>query len=118
MKLVRSCLILSVVGFLAAAGTAFAGAKQSLSFELFEPSSLGGKELSPGHYKVTWTGESDVKVDVLRGGKVVASAKGKFVERSTKAVEDAVVSRRDGSGMVLSEVRLGGRKSVLVLSAS
>lgn len=115
--MIRKSVFVSVV-LAAVAGVALAASRQSMSFELKEKTSLGGTEISPGRYKLTWTGDTDVQVEVVKGGKVVAAGKGRLVERERKSTDDAVVSRRHGSGMVLSEVHFGGKKSVLVLSES
>jgi hypothetical protein len=110
----------ALVSFLlvASAAVAFAAARQSMSFELREKTSFGGASLDPGQYKIAWTGSDTVAVEVIQGKKVVASGKGKIVERGEKAADDAVVSRRNGSGMILAEVRFSGKKSVLVLTES
>ncbi len=109
---------LFAVMILTVAGLAGAAPRQSMNFDLKEKTSLGGTEILPGRYKISWAGDTDVQVEVLKGGKVVAAGKGKRVERDRKSTDDAVVSRRNGSGMVLSEVRFGGKTSVIVLSES
>lgn len=114
--MIRRSVFASMI--LAVAGVAAAASRSSMSFDLKEKASLGGTEIAPGHYKITWTGDTDVQVEVLRGGKVVAAGKGKLVERDRKSADDPVVSRRHGSEMVLSEVRFGGKKSVIVRSES
>jgi len=99
------------------AAAAAAGPKQSLTVELRSPATLNGKELPAGTYKVSWTGEgSNVKVTFANGKKFTIETPGKFVERETQAVDDGVVSRKNGSGSLeISEVRFGGEKRVLVL---
>ena len=87
--------------------------------ELRSPATLNGKELPAGTYKISWTGEgSNVKVTFANGKKFTMETPGKFVERETQAVDDGVVSRKNGSGSLeISEVRFGGEKRVLVLGS-
>ena len=106
---------------LCAAVAAFAGSKQtSMRVELLSAATLNGKEIPAGSYKVAWTGEgSDVKVTFLNGKKVVGEASGKFIERSSKAREDGVVSVNNGSARpTISEIRFAGETRALSLSGS
>jgi len=103
------------------AAIALAGTKQETDVKILEKTSWNGKELTPGAYKIAWEGDSgDVKVSVMRGRDVVAQGQGRWEERSTPASDGGILARRDsGSGsMVLSEVRMAGKKSVLVLAGS
>jgi hypothetical protein len=96
-----------------------AESRQSVKVDLRDETSLGGTKVPAGKYRITWTtngAEADVKL--VQGDKVVATGKGKIVERDKAAEDDLVVSRRNGSGFAMSEVRLRGEKSVLVLQTS
>lgn len=110
--------VFSAAALLLVAGMAAAGSK-SVSVELREEISFNGTTLKAGKYKVSWTGDSELQVKVTSEGKVVAESRGRLEERKVRAEADAVVSRQDASGaLVLSEIRLGGKKSVLVFPAS
>lgn len=115
--------IAGVVGavVLCAAVAAVAGSKQtSMRVELLSPATLNGKEIPAGSYKVAWTGDtSDVKVTFLSGRKVVGEATGKFIERSSKAREDGLVSVSNGNGRpTISEIRFAGETRALSLAGS
>lgn len=99
---------------------AVAGTRQSMTVELRSASTLNGKEIAPGTYKVSWTGAGpEVKVSFLRGKKLVVEAPGKFVERNSKAADDGLVCRKGESGPpLISEIRFGGENRVLVLAGS
>ena len=101
------------------AGVALAGPRQSIRMDLDEGVMLAGKAIPAGSYKLTWEGEGDaVKVTVAQGKKVVAEAKGKFVDGGNKAAGDGLVWQKNGGNAVLSKVLLGGTSKVLVLPAS
>jgi hypothetical protein len=115
--------IAGVVGavVLCAAVAAVAGSKQtSMRVELLAPATLNGKEIPAGSYKVAWTGDgSDVKVTFLAGKKVVGETTGKFIERTSKAREDGLVSVNNGGGRpAISEIRFAGESRALSLSGS
>jgi hypothetical protein len=110
---------LATVFALGAPHAARAESRQSVKVDLRDETSLGGTRVPAGKYRITWTtsgAEADVKL--VQGDKVVATSKGKIVERDKAAEDDLVVSRRNGSGFAMSEVRLRGEKTVLVLQAS
>ena len=96
---------------------AVAAGRQSLNVDLTEETSLAGTKLAAGKYKISWTaGEAETQVKVTQGRKVVATGKAKRVERPQASPDDQVVSRKDASGaFALSEIRLRGEKSVLVV---
>jgi hypothetical protein len=119
MKNTRLIAFVSIVA-LTVAGSLFAATKKSVNVNLLSDMSLNGKELSAGHYKITWDeGSPETAVTVAKDGKVVAEGKGKLVERDTPALDDAVVSHKSANGSpTLSEIRFRGKKAVLVLSES
>lgn len=104
---------------LAAGANVAASASRSMSVEVKEPAKIAGQELPVGSYTIAWTGDTAVTFKVSKGRKVIAEGTGHFEERTTPAGHDSVVFRKDGAGHpVLSEIRFGGKKSVLVLAAS
>jgi hypothetical protein len=101
------------------AAVAFAGT-QSATLELPEATSLNGKELAPGRYKISWTGSGpEVAVTLAKSGKIVAEARGKLVAIGRKAEDDGVVLQKNpGGGTCLTKVLFSGKKDVLVFSGS
>ena len=99
---------------------AVAGTRQSTTVKVGSASTLNGKEIAPGTYKVSWTGAGpEVNVSFLSGKKLVVEARGKFVERNGRARHDGLVSRKGESGTpLISEIEFGGESRVLVLAGS
>jgi hypothetical protein len=92
--------------------SAFAAISGKANMSLTTPAQLGGKQLTPGNYKLQWTGEGDnVQVTVLSGKKEVATASAKLVDRPQAAPNDAVVKDNDGS---IKQVWFGGKKMSIV----
>ena len=115
----RLAVLAAVLGF-GLAPLAMASGRQSVTVDLKDDTSLGGTKIPAGKYKITWTASgAQAEVKVAQGKRVVATTKGKLVEQARPAADDQVVSRKDASGaFALSEVRLRGEKSVLLLGAS
>lgn len=111
-----AALALAATASLATAATK----QQSRSVEILDGTSWNGKQVPAGEYKIVWQADgADLKVTVMNGHHVVAEGRGRIEERSQKAPADAVVSRRDGSGvMAMAELQLGGKKEVLVFAGS
>ena len=119
--MMRSALYVSAFVFIATAGLAVAGTKQSMKVDILDTAVWSGKELAPGKYEVAWDGDNgNVKVTFLQGHKVVAEGQGRIEQRKSASEETGVMSRRDGSGgtPVLSEVRFAKKNTVLVLAGS
>jgi TRAP-type C4-dicarboxylate transport system substrate-binding protein len=115
-----------VAAFVATMALAFAGAaaaaaaadKGSVSLDLNSATSLAGQALPEGRYLVSWSTEGDAATVVFKSGKLKIEAKARVEQRSEAASDTAVVSRGAGSAKTVAEVRLRGKKDVLVLSAS
>ena len=105
---------------LSAAGLAAAEPTKSVRLKVLDDTSVNGKPVTAGDYKISWTeSNSEAQVTFAKDGKVVAEAHAKIEERSAASENDAIVSGKDGSGAsALLEIRLKGKKSVLVLSHS
>jgi len=105
---------------LATAGLLRADVKPPVRMPLLQPASVGGTDLAPGSYAISWTQTgADVKVTFARGKKVVAESTGKLVEREKPSAYGAIITRRDGSGKdVVSEIQFESSKRVLVLQGS
>ncbi|HSD30208.1 MAG TPA: hypothetical protein VLL75_23105 [Vicinamibacteria bacterium] len=96
---------------------AVAAGRRSLEVDLQDETSLGGTKVPAGKYKISWAGnEGETEVKVMRGRELVATGRGKLVERPQASPDDQVVSRKDATGaFVLSEIHVRGEKRVLVL---
>jgi hypothetical protein len=94
------------------ATSAFAANKGSLSVS--EAVNVNGKQLKAGDYKVTWEGAGpNVKVNIMKGNKVVATAPAQVVELSNAPSDNAAVVSNDGGRRSLSEIRFSGKKYAL-----
>jgi len=120
MKFTRTMQALAVVVLLLFAGSVLAADKGNQTrVTVLDPVMVNGKTLAPGEYKVTWEGSgSDVQVTFLQGKKVVATASAKVQPRDVAYDNTALVTRRDGNGLNLIEIRPQGRKEALALSGS
>lgn len=116
----RSVWITALALAVAASVAAAATKAQSKRVEILDSTSWNGKQLPAGEYKIVWQEDgTDLKVAVMSGRLVIAEGRGRIEEREAKAQTDAVVSRRNGSGaMALAELRLGGKKEVLVFAGA
>ena len=90
---------------------AVASAK-TFSVTLFEPSTVAGKELKPGNYKIE---VQDTKVIISNGKeRVEANAK---IEEGDKRFDSTTVRYTHGNGKLsIQEIRLGGTKQKLVFN--
>jgi hypothetical protein len=77
---------------------------------------INGSQVDPGRYEIKWASNSPTAVmTVLKGGKVVVEARGKFVEKGAKAEETVITTQQDGSGRsVLKEIQFRGRTQAIV----
>ena len=98
------------------ATSAFAANKTSKgSFEIYEPPTVSGHELTPGQYKVTWEGTGGaVQAMILSQGKLVATVPAHLTDLNQAERNDAVVSRKNDDGsQSLTQVDLRGKKCAL-----
>jgi hypothetical protein len=117
MKRSRILTVLTVLAVLAVSLNAFA-ATGNTTIKLYETKTLNGQELKAGEYKVKWErNSSDAEVTFLQGKKVVATVKGKFVDRGQAAQNNALVTKKNGSAHEeITELRFAGKTEVLVLA--
>lgn len=68
---------------------AFAGPKNSGDIKLNQTVQVGGTQLAPGEYKLTWEGSgSGATVNFIEGRKTVATAPARLVNKPTR--QDAI----------------------------
>ena len=97
---------------------AFAKDNHSGNFTLFETVRVGSTDLEPGHYKAEWTGAAnDVKVDILRDGKTVATVQGTIKNLEQPSPYDAVTTKTlENNTKALDEIDFNKRSEALVLA--
>jgi hypothetical protein len=85
------------------------------SFEISEPLTVGGHELKPGQYKVTWEGTAgDVQAMILSHGKLVATVPAHLTDLNKPEPHDAVESQKNDDGShSLNQVDFAGKKYAL-----
>jgi hypothetical protein len=120
MKYTRTMQALTAAILLLFAVSALAVDKgNKTTVTVIDPVMVNGKTLTPGDYTVTWEGSgSDVQVSFLHGKKVVATASAKIEPRDVAYDNTAYVTKKDGNGLDLVEIRPEGKKEALALSGS
>jgi hypothetical protein len=97
---------------------AFAKDSNSGKISLSSPTRIGSTELAPGDYKVEWSGPADaVKINVVKSGRVVATAEGRVKNLDQPSPYNAVTtSDLPGNTRKADEIDFSNRKEALVLS--
>ena len=101
------------VAALALSSAAFAGQgggrnDGSRWIQLKDAAMISGVTVRPGSYTLSWTrqhGSEDVNVTLRSGRKVVATAKGRWVESAEPSPYEALVYHGEGGLNELSEIR-------------
>jgi len=102
---------------LVAAGAWAADKGSSTTVKIFDAVVVNGKTLAPGEYKVTWEGSgSDVQVSFLQGKAVAATASATVVAQDSTNDRTATLTKQDGKGLELLEIRPQGKKATLRLA--
>jgi hypothetical protein len=85
------------------------------SFQVFEPLSVSGHQLAPGHYKLTWDGTgSSVELMILSQGKLVATVPARLIELGQAGRENATESHKNDDGsQSLTQIDFAGKKYAL-----
>jgi hypothetical protein len=99
------------IAVLAMTTAAFAGSNaHKNNFQLFDSAQINGTDLPAGDYTAKWEGTGpDVKVSIVRDGKVVATVPATVVESSTKASNDAAELDNSKSARQLSAIHFSGK---------
>src|SRR5215471_18681077 len=91
---------------------AVASAASNYSLTLFEPSTIGAKELKPGDYRLEVNGDKAV----IKAGKNTVEAAVK-IENGSEKFQRTVVKYGIGDGKYrVQEIRLGGTSTTLVFN--
>jgi hypothetical protein len=91
------------------ATSAFAAEKGSL--KLFDPAVVGGVQLAPGDYNVTWEGAGpNVELKIAKGNKVVATIPAHTVELKSAPPSDGTTTKATAEGKTaVSEIFFRGK---------
>ncbi len=115
MKLSR--ILLTTLGVLLLACGAFAQEKGSLN--LAEKTTVQGKELQPGKYKVQWTGESNnVQVTLKKGNETITVPATVVPSNNANAIESFETHKDSNGEKQLVRIYPAGKKYNLELTGT
>lgn len=108
------------LGLMLAGSALAATSKGSVLVDVNSPTSVAGQALPPGEYNISWTAEGNTATVRFksREAKVETEAKARIESRDTASGYNAVVSRGANGSKSVSEVRLRGKKDVLVFESA
>ena len=98
------------------ATSAFAANKGNKgSIELDKSATIGGHQLAPGEYNLTWDGSgSNVELMILSYGKLVATVPAQLIELSRPERNNAYETHTNDDGsQSVTEIDFGGKKYAL-----
>jgi hypothetical protein len=109
-------LVLGVA--LVLATNAFATEKASM--KLFDPAVVGGVQLAPGDYNVTWEGTGpNVELKIAKGNKVVATAPAQTIELKSVPPSDGTTTKANAEGKTaVSEIFFRGKTRAFEIAPS
>ncbi len=98
--------------------SAFAGTNRG-SVQVSQTFVVNGQQLKAGEYSVTWDGSGpDVKVNFLKGKKIVATAPAHLIDLSNSPAGDAALIKTNNDGSPsLAQIRFGGKKKALAFDS-
>ncbi|MGA9511371.1 MAG: hypothetical protein WBV55_22305 [Candidatus Sulfotelmatobacter sp.] len=98
--------------------SAFAKDNNSGKFTLSDTVQVGSTQLAPGSYKAEWNGPAnDLKVDIIRNGKTVATAQGKIEDLQKPAPYSAVLTKTlQNDTKQLDEIQFDNHTEAIVLN--
>ncbi len=110
----RATLICSAA-LLMLAVSAAGSTKGRLEMTFSQTTVIEGTQIDPGQVRIEWTSNSpEATVSFSRNGKVIKEARGRLVERESKADRNMMVfAQGEGGRLILKEIRLHGKKQVL-----
>jgi len=116
MKFVQYLASFAIVAVVLSVG-AFAKDSHSGNFTLADTVQVGSAQLAPGNYKAEWDGPAnDVKINITKNGKTVATAEGKVKNLEERAPYDAVaIKTLDNNTKALDEIDFNHRSEALVI---
>jgi len=106
-----------VILALAFGTSAFAADLHKGNFQISGPVQVSGTQLPAGDYVAKWDGSGpDVKVNITRNGKVLATVPAKVVDLNQKASEDSAEVSNKAGGRELSKLQFSGKKIALEIN--
>jgi len=117
MKISKLSVFLFTAALLGSSAT-FAGDTSKANLKLYETTTVEGKALQPGDYKVTWEGSGpSVQVTVHQGKETVATFQAHVTEQATANSGDAYGSSSEPNGShTLTAIYPGGKRFSLELN--
>lgn len=111
-------LLAGVILFLAT-GAFAANNVTNGSFEVFELSTVGGHQLPPGQYNLTWGGTaSSVELMILSQGKLVATLPAQLIALPQAGRQNATEVQKDDDGsQSVTQIDFAGKKYALVFES-
>ncbi|MGB0010316.1 MAG: hypothetical protein WBQ03_01855 [Candidatus Sulfotelmatobacter sp.] len=98
--------------------SAFAKDNTSGKFTLSDKVEVGSTQLAPGSYKAQWNGPANnLKVDIIKNGKTVATTQGKMQDLQKPAPYSAVLTKTlQNNTKELHEIEFNNHSEAIVLS--
>ena len=111
MKISKLSVFLITAALLGSSAV-FAGESNKTTLKLYETTTVEGKALQPGDYKVTWEGSGPtVQVTILQGKGTVATFQAHVTEQAVRNAGDAYGSSADANGSrALTTIYPGGKR--------
>ena len=111
MKISKLSVFLLTAALLGSSAV-LAGESNKTTLKLYETTTVEGKALQPGDYKVTWEGSGpDVQVTILQGKETVATFQAHVTEQAARNTGDAYGSSADANGSrALTAIYPGGKR--------
>lgn len=86
------------------------------SLHVTSPEDVAGQTLDPGDYTVRWEGDGpDVKLKIMQGKKILATATAHTVALETASANDSVVVDANGGKRRLSLILFSGKTFALAI---
>ena len=107
--------LLPVLALLLATSAFAANKGNKGSIDLDQPATIGGHQLAPGEYKLTWDGTGpNVDLMILSYGKLVATVPAHLIDLSRPERNNGYeVHTNDDGSQTLTSIEFGGKKFAL-----
>jgi hypothetical protein len=108
-----------LLGFALLLATSVFAATNKGSLQVTDTLTVNGKQLPAGDYTVKWDGAGpNVELNIMRGKNVVATVPAHMVDLDQSPNRDSLVTNVNSDGRKsLNEIRFGGKKFALAISA-
>ncbi|MCL4817962.1 MAG: DUF2911 domain-containing protein [Vicinamibacteria bacterium] len=113
----RKAMAFLVMAGVLAAAPAMASGKGSIRVDVNSDTAVAGQKLPAGTYTISWKSEGETTKVVFKSGRTKIEAQAKLEQREAASDYDAVVSRGANGSKAVAEVRVEGKKDVLVFDS-